>query len=205
MSENTDEDENTESEDESGESEPELGENEHVVQLPGKQVVTGPHSDEPPEYHRIVVADAKPKREYNTYERRAVLLDRIEQAGHPRALPSTYQELSDEFGTAKSTIAGDMSRLSEYVAENLEREHHTIVDSVFRGAILDLVQEGKKAWAAEVAKEWYEWLADMGEVERVADDVNLNINESEGETDAYEIVEDEPSIKSGDDLPESET
>ena len=94
-----------------------------------------------------------------------------------------------------------MRRLSEYVAENLDREHHTIVDSVFRGAILDLVQEGKKAWAAEVAKEWYEWLADMGEVERVADDVNLNISESEGETDAYEIVESEPAVEATEAIP----
>lgn len=186
---------------EGDESELELGPQESVVQYPGKQVVAGPHTENPPDYHRIVVAENKPSQELNTYERRKVLLDRIEKAGHPRALPSTYSELADEFGTAKSTIAGDMRRLSEYVAENLDREHHTIVDSVFRGAILDLVQDGKKAWAAEVAKEWYEWLADMGEVERVADDVNLNISESEGETDAYEIVESEPAVEATEAIP----
>lgn len=199
MSEHTNEPTGTDEADEGGTSEPrtvevdgetyEVGPQDSVVQLPGKKVVKGPHSANPPAYHQIVTPENKRYTDYNTYERRAVILRRVEKAGHPRALGQTYQELADEFAVAKSTIASDMRRLSEYVADNLEREHHTIVDSVFRGAILDLVEDGKKAWAAELAKEWYEWLADMGEVERVAESVDLNINESERETETYEIIE----------------
>jgi len=173
----------------------ELGEQDELVNVAGgKQVIKGPHSRDPPAYENIVIPENKRYEDYNTYERRAILLQRIERAGHPRALGSTYQELSDEFDVAKSTISSDMERLGEYVADNLDRDHHMITDSVFRGAILDLVENGKKAWAAELARDWYEWLADMGEVERVAEDVNLNLREQETETEAYKIVESEPAV-----------
>lgn len=159
----------------------------------GGKMVIAPHADDPPPYHEIVIPDNKSGREFNTYERRAELLRRVERAGHPRAVPSTYKELGDEFGVAKSTIAADMRRLSEYVAENVTRDHVTIMDSVFRGAILDLVEDGKKAWAAEVGREWYEWLADMGEIERVADEVNLDatVRDASTSTDHYSVISDD--------------
>jgi len=205
MSDNTHDETNAESEAESGESDrEELGPNEHVVQLPDKQVITSPH-DDPPDYSQVVVAENKPHVELNTYERRAVLLDRIEAEGHPRAISKTYAQLGDEFAVGKATIANDMSRLSEYVAENLDRDHHRIVDTVFRGALRDLVAEGESARAAEIAREWYGWLADMGEVERVADDVNLNISSDEVSTDAYEVVESEPAVDANDLPAESES
>lgn len=126
-------------------------------------------------------------------ERRAVLLDRIEQAGHPRALPYTYRELADEFDVSKSTIADDMSLLAEWCAQNVEREHVAIMDAVFRGAVLDLVRDGKRAWAAEVGREWFEWLADMGAIERVPEHVSLDatVRNAGDSTDEYEIVEDD--------------
>lgn len=129
-------------------------------------------------------------------QRRAVLLNRIEQAGHPGALPSSYRELADEFDVSKATIARDMKLLSEWCAENVERDHVSIMDAVFRGAVLDLVRDGKKAWAAEVGREWFEWLADMGAIERVPQNVNLDhtLREASDETDEYEIVEDDDAL-----------
>lgn len=126
-------------------------------------------------------------------ERRAVLLHRIERAGHPRALPDTYRELADEFDVNKSTIGRDMKLLAEWCAENVERDHVSIMDAVFRGAVLDLVEDGKKAWAAEVGREWFEWLADMGAIERVPQNVNLDatVRQASDETDEYRIIEDD--------------
>ena len=128
--------------------------------------------------------------EFNYAERRSVLLRRIERAGHPRALPHTYSELADEFDVSKSTIHRDLRVLAEWTAENVERDHVHIMDAVFRGAIQDLVDEGKMAWAAEVGKEWFEWLADMGAIERVPDEVRLDadISHSSDETEEYVVV-----------------
>ncbi len=196
MSENTNNENETE---QAGEDEPSenslvavaTAEGEVEVSPKGEKVVTGPHAGDPVPYHNIVPDTSKPYTAMNCYERRAILLERMEKAGHPRALGQTYQELADEFGIAKSTVHNDFQRVSEYVAENLDRDHHMITDAVFRGAILDLVEDGKKAWAAEVAKEWYDWLADLGQVERMAADVNLNLREQSNETDEYRVIPDD--------------
>lgn len=148
---------------------------------------------ETPDYAHIDPDHTKGYQDMNAIERRAILLNRMEQAGHPRAIPQSYRELGDEFGVGKSTIGDDMDRLREYVAENLNRDHHSIMDSVFRGAVLDLVKEGKRAWAAEVGREWYEWLADLGEVERVPDEMNLDatVRSDANESPDYEVIPDD--------------
>lgn len=201
MTEHTEDENEPESDPENAEDGPPAYEGEHiVVEVAGgeaevskdtQKIVTGPHEGEPVPYHRIVPDTSKPYNLMNCYERRAILLERMEKAGHPRALGQTYQELADEFGVAKSTIHNDFERVSEYVADSLDRDHHMIADAVFRGAILDLVEDGKKAWAAELAKEWYEWLADLGQVERMAADVNLNVREQANETDEYRVIPDD--------------
>lgn len=141
-------------------------------------------------YSAVRIPDDKKYPDMNYAERRAILLQRIEQAGHPRALGQTYAEMADEFGVSKATIHRDLKTLAEWTAENVERDHVHIMDSVFRGAVLDLVDDGKKAWAAEVGKEWFEWLADMGAIERVPDKVDLDATvEQADETEDYEVVE----------------
>lgn len=152
------------------------------------------------DYSRVRVPHGeKPYHEFNYAERRAVLLERIEQAGHPRALGSTYAELGDEFGVSKPTIHHDMQVLAEWTAENLDRDHVHILDSVFRGAIRDLVSEGKHAWAAEVGKEWFDWLADMGVMDRAPDKVDLDatVRGEPDETEAYEVIPDDEVVVEG--------
>jgi len=178
-----------------GEQEPEA-ENPTTVDVPPESEVENPLAID---YGAVRPPDSKPYTEFNYAERRAILLRRIERAGHPRALPQTYAEMGDEFGVSKSTIHRDLRVLAEWTAENVERDHVHIMDSVFRGAIQDLVDEGKMAWAAEVGKEWFEWLADMGAIERVPDEVRLDadISHSSGETDEYVVVENEAEEPSG--------
>ena len=145
------------------------------------------------DYGAVRVPDSKPYDEFNYAERRSCLLKRIERAGHPKALPQTYAEMGDEFGVSKATIHRDLKILAEWTAQNLDREHVHILDSVFRGAIMDLVDEGKYAWATEVGKEWFDWLADMGVVERVPDrlDLDATVRQAPTETDEYEIIPDD--------------
>jgi len=145
------------------------------------------------DYGAVHPDTSKPYGDYNYAERRSILLTRIERAGHPKALPHTYSELGDEFDVSKSTIHRDMRVLAEWTAENVERDHVHIMDSVFRGAIQDLVDDGKMAWAAEVGKEWFEWLADMGAIERVPDELNVDatVRHAEAETEEYVVVESE--------------
>lgn len=149
------------------------------------------HAEDPPAYHLITPDLSKDFEDMTAHERRAILLDRIIQAGHPDALGKTQSEIGEEFGVAQQTISDDFQRLSEFMADNVERDHVSIMDTVFRGAIKDLVEDGKKAWAADVGKQWYEWLADMGQIERVADEMDLNVNDVSDETEEYVVITDD--------------
>lgn len=168
---------------------------ETVVDVPPESEVEDPLAID---YGAVRTPSGKAYGDFNYAERRATLLRRIERAGHPRALPQSYAELGDEFGVSKSTVHRDLHVLAEWTAENVERDHVHIMDSVFRGAIQDLVDEGKMAYAAEVGKEWFEWLADMGAMERVPDEVKLdaNVNHSTEETEEYVVVPNETEAES---------
>lgn len=142
------------------------------------------------DYHRIEPPN-KPYEDYNTAQRRAILLERIERVGHPQALNQSYAQMGDEFGVAKSTIHRDLSVLAAWVAENVERDHVSIMDNVFRGAILSLVESNDMLEAVEAGKEWFDWLAQMGAIDRVPEQVDIDqtVRHAGGESESYEVLD----------------
>ena len=135
--------------------------------------------------------------ELNAYQRRAVLLDRVLEAGHPRALDATQEELADEFDVSQSTISDDLQILAEWCGENLTREHFGIMDAVFRGAVKNLVEADEYRDAAKVGTEWFDWLADVGAVNRTPDRLDLDVNSDDLESASYEIIPDSESNAEG--------
>jgi len=144
-------------------------------------------------YDRVLVPERTDYADLDYAQRRAVILRRIERAGHPRALGQTYGEMKDEFDVAKSVIYDDMQVVSEWVAGHLDRDHVAILDAVFRGAIEDLAKEGDLARASEVGKEWFDWLAQMGVVDRVPErlDLDATIHSDLDEGGDYEVLPDD--------------
>jgi len=157
---------------------------------PDRGAVQDPHAIR---YDRVLVPSETDYADLDYAQRRAVILRRIERAGHPRALGQSHRDMKDEFDVAKSTITKDMNILTEWVVGHLDRGHISIVDSVFRGAIEDLATEGKLREAAEVAKEWNDLLAQMGEVDRVPErlDLDATIHSDPDEGGDYEVLPDD--------------
>lgn len=142
-------------------------------------------------YDRVNPPDI-PYTEFNYAQRRAVILNRIEHVGHPRAMNQTYEDLAEEFDTVVSVIHNDMKVLAAFMAEHVSRDHVSIMDAVFRGAVRDLAEKEEWVDAAEVGKNWYEWLADMGAMERVADKVDLDATvRNVGDSEAYRVIDDD--------------
>jgi len=164
-----------------------------VEQADGSACPANPSNPLAIAYDRIEPPNDLRYEDYNVAQRRAVLLSRIERVGHPSALNQSYKDLSDEFDCSKSTIHRDMAVLAEWVAENLARDHVQVMDAVFHGAVESLVDDGEFVEAAEVGTAWFEWLADMGVVERVADKVDLDatVRQAGGDTDAYRVIADD--------------
>lgn len=112
------------------------------------------------DYRSLVVPAEKDPTTYTYAERRAELLQLIEEAGHPRAVNQT--EIATRYDVSQQQISEDMKVLSEYVAEHVGAQHRFIMQSVFQGSMLELIESGESFKAAKVARWWAEWLDDTG-------------------------------------------
>lgn len=109
-----------------------------------------------PDYSAVGIP-TKPPSEYSYVERRAELLQLIEDAGHPAALNQT--ELADRYGVTQQQISKDFDRIAEHVHARLgDRDRRAlVVDSTVSRAIEGLLAEDKYRQAARTALEWDEW------------------------------------------------
>ena len=112
------------------------------------------------DYDAYDVPDDKPREEYTYNERRAELLERIREAGHPEHLNQT--ELGDEYGVHQSQISRDFKALREFIRDSLGTHRHTITDSVYRKAVREYVAEGEYNEAIDALESWNEWLREEG-------------------------------------------
>lgn len=120
------------------------------------------------DYRAIEVPEDKPAKEYTYAERRAEILQLIEQAGHPRAINQT--RLSDRYGCAQSNISNDIDVLREYITNNIdERTVDSITETVYQKSIQELVSNGEYKDAVKAVESWNDWLMNRGKVEKEPD------------------------------------
>lgn len=109
-----------------------------------------------PNYADVHVPDATPLEELNTTSRRARLLDRLKERGHPDGINQT--ELADEFNVHPSTISRDFDALREEIAENVGDEADIVTHEVYRDAVDDLMADGRHDEALDLLDDWNRWL-----------------------------------------------
>jgi len=120
------------------------------------------------DYRAIEVPTDKPPQEYTYAERRAEILQLIEQAGHPRAI--NQSRLGERYGCAQSNISNDVSVLREYITNNIdETTVDTITETVYQKSIRELVDNGDYKDAVKAVESWNDWLMDRGKVEKEPD------------------------------------
>jgi predicted transcriptional regulator len=119
-----------------------------------------------PDYGAVEIP-AKPPTEYHYTERRAELLQMIEEVGHPDALNQT--ELADRYGVTQSQISKDLDRLATHVRERLEdRDRRAFtVDAVLQKCLRELLKEGEYRKASKTALEYEEWAAGFADLEEL--------------------------------------
>lgn len=100
---------------------------------------------------------AKAPEEYTYAERRAELLQIVQQAGHPAALNQT--ELAERFGVSQQQISKDLDRLDEYVRGRLGRRRDLEVGSVLKRCITGALKEGNYDAARRAAVAYDEYLS----------------------------------------------
>lgn len=118
------------------------------------------------DYSSVELPDIEPS-EYHYTQRRARLLQLVEEAGHPDALNQT--ELADRFGVSQQQISKDLDRLSAYVRDRLENRDRRgfMVDSVLQRCIREMLDEGEWRQAAKTALEYEEWASGFSDLEEL--------------------------------------
>jgi hypothetical protein len=108
-----------------------------------------------PDYAAITPA-AKPPTEYTYAERRAELLQQIEDLGHPSAVNQT--ELAERYGVSQQQISKDLDRLDEYVRDRLGRRRDLEIGSVLKRCMTGALEEGDWNDARKAATAYDEYL-----------------------------------------------
>ena len=112
-------------------------------------------SSNEPDYSAVSVPTKTPT-EYSYVERRAELLQLVEQAGHPLAL--NQGELSDRYGVSQQQISKDFDRLDEYIRARLERRRDLQIGSVLKRCMTGALEEGDYNAARRAAEAYDEYL-----------------------------------------------
>lgn len=112
-------------------------------------------SSNAPDYAAITPS-AKPPTEYTYAERRAELLQQIEDLGHPSAVNQT--ELAERYGVSQQQISKDLDRLDEYVRDRLGRRRDLEIGSVLKRCMTGALEEGDWSDARKAATAYDEYL-----------------------------------------------
>lgn len=134
-----------------------------------ESIVTDSNSSNQPDYGSVDLP-SKPPSEYHYTERRAELLQLIQQRGHPRALNQT--ELADRYGVSQQQISTDMDRLSEHITETLGDRRDLVTGSVFHRAIDGLLKDEEWRKAAQTVKDWNDWLVERKDLEEIREEID---------------------------------
>ena len=108
-----------------------------------------------PDYSAITPSGKAPT-EYSYAERRAEILQQIEDLGHPSALNQT--ELADRYAVSQQQISKDLDRLDEYVRGRLGRRRDLEIGSVLQACMTGALEEGDYNAARKAATAYDEYL-----------------------------------------------
>ena len=109
-------------------------------------------SSNSPDYAAITPSSKAPT-EYSYAERRAEILQQVEDLGHPACL--NQSELADRYGVSQQQISKDLDRLDEYVRGRLGRRRDLQIGTVLKKCMTGAIEEGD--WnAARRAAEAYD-------------------------------------------------
>lgn len=121
------------------------------------------------DYRNIDYDPGKPREEWNFPARRAYILERIEEAGHPDFL--NQSELSREFGKSHSTIHRDFRRLREFVTEGVDEQRLDHIGiTLYETGIKHEVADENWGAADRLFQNLTEWLDKRGLADYLPDD-----------------------------------
>lgn len=114
-------------------------------------------SSEQPDYSSVEISSEAPT-EYTYVERRAELLQLVEQAGHPKAI--NQSELADRYDVSQQQISKDLDRLDEYTRQRLAKRRDLKIGSALDRALRGALNDEDWDAARRVAEAYHSYLDD---------------------------------------------
>lgn len=121
------------------------------------------------DYATLPVPSDKPPEEYTWPERRSEIYDLIEEAGHPRNLERTQEQLGRRYGVSQRQISDDIQAIREYEAESVGDDVRANTSFVCEKAVRELMDGGQYEAAAKLQMKYFEWLQEAGEEDKQPD------------------------------------
>lgn len=121
----------------------------------------------PTDYEAVSIPEDTPPEKYHWTERRAEILQKIEEKGHPSAL--SQGDLADRYGVSHGQISHDMDRFAEHVRDRLHDRGRRalVVDTVVQRCVQELMNDGQYRAAAKTALEWEEFAASLTDLDEL--------------------------------------
>lgn len=135
-------------------------------------------AEAPVDYSTVDVPDVAPA-EYSYNERRAAILRRIREAGHPNALDKNA--LADEFGVKRDQIVKDFDRINDHVEATLGDDRAVVGAAVFDRSIRELLDEGEWRKAALTMQEYHEFAEEFKDLKQMEARINRIERHREGD------------------------
>jgi hypothetical protein len=119
-----------------------------------------------PDYSGVDIP-SKRKTEYTYVERRAELLQLVNEKGHPGCLDQT--ELAEQYGVCQQQISKDIKRIATHVHERLiDRDRRAfVVEQVVDRSVRGLLDQGEYRKAAKTAMEYDKWIREFHDMEQL--------------------------------------
>jgi len=122
-----------------------------------------------PDYATLPVPDGKPPGEYTWPERRSEIYNLIEEAGHPRNLERTQEQLGNRYGVSQRQISDDIQAIRDHEAETVGDDVRANTSFVCETAVRELMANGEYEAAAKLQMQYFEWLQEAGEEDKEPD------------------------------------
>lgn len=129
----------------------------------------------------------KPPEEYSYIERRAEIYSMIEDAGHPRNLERSQQELADRYGVSQPQISKDLKNIREFEGTHNGTRARAVTGWLAEKTVMKHIEAAKELEEAGMASEaadrferameaqlqYDEYLFEVGALEAAADELRI--------------------------------
>lgn len=110
---------------------------------------------------RLPDTDDLPREKWGPAERRAEILQRIHDVGHPRELNQT--ELGEQYGVSQQQISKDFAKIGAHIRETLDDDRRALaVNTTVQRSIRGLLEQGEYYKAGKLSLKWDEWVKTQG-------------------------------------------